>query len=257
MNEREQNWTNLFGEYTSNEIAWHGTWTVYSPNKEVVKSDRAIRIFRANEDTTIVTHINRYIRPDGSHDEKIWHIDKEKCNLLDGVIHPAMPWMRALSFSDGATVWLSPKLESGKNFGAEFFFRYENWRTSVAIVYGETGELNRIVQINEHINRFVDPLPIRENTTSSGNWRGEKQLMTPDLKISPPEKIQQWMFDATEAFSLSDGIILTIPQTVQIGEEFEIAATKQVADNEFKRLTARYDRSGALKLLVSEILNND
>ena len=71
MNHLEQNWTNLFGEYASNEIAWHGTWTVYSPNKEVIKSDRAIRIFRANEDKTIVTHINRYIRPDGSHDEKI------------------------------------------------------------------------------------------------------------------------------------------------------------------------------------------
>jgi Domain of unknown function (DUF3598) len=255
MNEREQNWTNLFDEYTSNEIAWHGIWTVYSPEKEIIKSDRAIRIFRANEDTTIVTHINRYIRPDGSHDEKIWHLDKEKCNLPDGVVHPAMPFMRALSFGKGATAWLSPKLVFGKNFGAEFFFRYGNWRTSVAIVYGENGKLNRIVQINEHLGSFVDPLPIQEITTISGNWIGEKQSMTPDLKISSPETIQQWMFDATEAISLPNGVVLIVPQTVQVGESFAIAATKQVAENEFKRLTAQYDNSGAFALLVSEVLH--
>jgi hypothetical protein len=63
------------------------------------------------------------------------------------------------------------------------------------------------------------------------------------------------MFDATEAFSLPNGVILSIPQTVQVGEEFAIAATKQVADNEFKRLTARYDRSGAFALLISEVLH--
>jgi hypothetical protein len=97
MSDREQNWTNLFGEYTSNEIAWHGIWTVYSPEKEIIKSDalrqgsrqRATRSFSVNEDKTIVTHINRHFHPDGSHDEKIWHLDKEKCNFPDGVVHPA------------------------------------------------------------------------------------------------------------------------------------------------------------------------
>jgi hypothetical protein len=252
---QEQNWTNLFGEYTSDETAWYGIWTVYSSNKEIVKCDRAVRSFLINEDKTIVTHTNRYLYPDGSEDKKVWHLDKEKCNLPDGITHPAIPSMRALSFGGGATAWLSTKLELGKNFGAEFFFKYGKWRTSIAILYGEKGELNKIVQINEHLGSFTNSSPTQENVTISDNWIAKRQSMTPDLKISPPEKIKQWMFDATKAFFLPDRTILTIPKTVQIGESLEISASKQVTENEFKRLTARYDNSGVFSRLVSEVLD--
>jgi Domain of unknown function (DUF3598) len=63
------------------------------------------------------------------------------------------------------------------------------------------------------------------------------------------------MFDATEAISLPNEVVLIVPQTVQVGEEFAIAASKQVTENEFKRLTARYDNSGAFALLISEVLH--
>src|SRR6476620_2356850 len=152
MNLSEQNWNNLFGEYTIEETAWHGCWTTYSPKQEVRNYKQAVRSFQSNSDNTVITHINRFVNAE----EKIWHIDRETCNQPDGVIHPAIPFMRALSFGAGASAWLSPRFVSGKPFGVEFFFRDGNLRTSVAIIYGEDGLLDRIIHIREHLNHFCD-----------------------------------------------------------------------------------------------------
>ncbi len=101
MNNLDKNWNNLFGEYTADETAWHGQWTVYSPNQEVIKSQQ---------------------------------------------------------------------------------------RTSAAIIYGENGQLNRIVQIREHLGCFSDESPSLETSEISGNWIGKKRSMTSDLSVSPEER---------------------------------------------------------------------
>src|SRR3712207_1930161 len=159
MNGLEKNWDNLFGEYTTNETAWHGRWMVYSPNQEVIKSQQAVRSFRSNSDNTVITHTNRYLDANGNVEEKTWQIARETCNQPNGVIHPAMPWMRSLSFGAGATAWISHKFIPGQPFGVELFFRDHKWRSSAAIVYGENGELNRIVHIREHLGCFSDESP--------------------------------------------------------------------------------------------------
>ena len=72
MNDLEKNWNSLFGEYTTDDTAWHGRWTVYSPNQEVMKSQQAVRSFRSNLDNTVITHINRYFDANGNVEEKTW-----------------------------------------------------------------------------------------------------------------------------------------------------------------------------------------
>lgn len=190
MNNQGKNWHNLSGEYTTDETAWYGRWTVYSPNQEVISSKQAVRSFRANLDNTVITHNNRYVDANGNAEEKIWQIERATCNQPDGVVHPAMPFIRALSFGEGATAWIAPKFVRGKPCGVEFFFRDDNWRTSAAIVYGENGQIDRIVHIKEHIGGFSDKSVSVESSDDLGDWIGNQRSMTSDLSISPEEKIQ-------------------------------------------------------------------
>ncbi len=151
MKAQDQNWENLFTDLISSPegIAWYGTWTTYSPEKEVLKSYQGIREFRATE-PTVINHTNKYTYTDGNKEEKTWKIDKQTCSQADGVIHPALPSMRSLSFGQGATAGISQILEKGKRFGVELFFRYQDWRTSIVTIYEEDGNLARITQIREH-----------------------------------------------------------------------------------------------------------
>ena len=119
MNNIDKNWSNLFGEYTTDETAWYGRWTVYSSSQEIINSKQAIRSFRSNSDNTVITHVNRYVDVNGNAEEKIWQLDRATCNQPDGVVHPAMPFMRALSFGQETTAWIAPKFVSGKRFGVE------------------------------------------------------------------------------------------------------------------------------------------
>ncbi|MCP2726908.1 DUF3598 family protein [Limnofasciculus baicalensis] len=56
MNLQEQHWEKLFGHLTTEANPWHGIWTVYSPDREIIKSSQGIRILQANEDKTVITH---------------------------------------------------------------------------------------------------------------------------------------------------------------------------------------------------------
>lgn len=254
MNNLNNNWNNLFGEYTTDETAWHGLWTVYSSNQEVIQSKRAIRSFQSNLDNTIITHTNRYIDVDGNVvDEKTWQIDRETCNHPDGVVHPAMPWMRSLSFGAIATAWISPKLIPGKPFGVELFLREDNWRMSAAIVYGENGQLDRIVHIREHLDYFSDELPSSKPSEISGNWTGEKLSMAADLSISPQENMQisfeQFKSDQ-KMIPLPGGIMLMLPAIVEVNLPIHIAAAQQTANHQLNYLAAGYSAVGAFTLLT-------
>ena len=257
MKVQEQHWENLFADRTSEGIAWHGLWTVYSPAKEVVKSYQGVRRFWANEDKTVITHSNHYSYSDGSTQEKTWKLEKATCNHPDGIIHPAALSMRALSLGQGRMAWVSKKFEPGKPIGCELFFQQEDWRTSIAHIYGESGNLEEVTQIREHRGSLPYPTPGLEVKTIAGNWRGKKEAMSPDLKISPVEETQELVLDPTggknETLFLPDGVIVNICKTPKLGEDFEIVAGKFVSKQKYKRLSAKYDNYGTFKMLISEI----
>lgn len=260
MNNLDKNWNNLFGEYTADETAWHGRWTVYSSNQEIISSKQAVRSFRANSDHTVITHVNRYADLNGNVEEKIWHIDRATCNQSDGVVHPAMPFMRALSFGEGATAWIAPKFVLGKPFGVEFFFRKNNWRTSAAIVYGENGCIDRIVHIQEHLDYFSDETPGLEASKISGDWAGKKRSMAPDLSISSEEEILLsfgQLSSNQKILMLPGGLILILPEQINTNQTIQITGGQRTVDHELQYLAAHYTAAGAFTLLASATLQQD
>ena len=261
-NLQEQHWEKLFGNLTTEASPWYGIWTVYSPEKEVIKSSKGIRILQANEDKTTITHTNQFPLPDGSIQEKQWQINKETCNQHDGLCHPADPLKRALSLVGyGASTWVHKQLESGRTFSVELFLKHEDWNSSIGSIYDENGSLEKILHLREHLGSFPDIPAKPEIENLSVKWIGKKDSITPDLKISDTEETQELVLeqngDKNETFFLPDGIVVNIPKQVKVGEEFEIVAGKLVAENEYKRLTAKYDDSGAFALLISEVFHRE
>ncbi|BAY07948.1 hypothetical protein NIES2098_10730 [Calothrix sp. NIES-2098] len=239
----------------------YGTWTVYSPTKEVIKSSQGIRNLRANADRTVITHTNQFPSPDGTTLEKQWLIDKQTCNLPDGLLHPANPSKRAVVLVDyGANAWFYKKLETGCSFSVELFLKHEDWNTSIGSIYTETGDLERILYILENSVRFPEmPAMGTEIETLAGNWIGTKQAIAPNLNISQPEEIHELLLDPTvgknKTFFLPGGVVVNIPEKLKLGEAFEIIAGKFFPPNKYKRLTAKYDNSGTFEQLISEIFD--
>ncbi|NES84101.1 MAG: DUF3598 family protein [Moorea sp. SIO2B7] len=259
MDLQEQHWTKLFGKITTEGNYKKGIWTIYSAKKEVINSYEGWRIFSANEEKTIITHLNKFPSPDGTTRENNWIIEKEKCNQPDGLSHPASLQNRGLALSEtGITAWISKKFELGRNFGVELFLRNQDSNDSIGSIYGETGKLEKILHIREHLGSLPNQPVGKEIKHISGNWKGKKQSMTPDLKISAPVDTQELVLEPTdgknETFFLPDGIVVNIPTTLNLGEKFEIVAGKLMG-NEYKRLTAKYDDSGAFILLISELFH--
>lgn len=256
MNLQDKNWENLFGHITTEGISWHGIWTMYSPDKEIITSFKAVRRFQANEDKTVITHINKYTYSDGREEEKIWHIEKQTFSQPDGVIHPGLLSTRAVSFGEDKNAVVSKKLEAGKKFAGELFFRYQDWRTSVVSVYAESGDLERITIIREHLNSFPNT-PAKAEIEQLSRWSGRKEYLNSDLQISAEAENQELVLDPTKGKNktifMPDGIVVNVPERVNIKEEFEIVAGKLVADNEYQRLTAKYDNSGTFAMLISEV----
>ena len=259
---QEQHWEKLFGHLTTEDSPWYGSWTVYSPEKEVMKSSQAIRNLRANVDKTIITHTNQFPLADGTIQEKQWKIEKQTCNLPDGLLHPADFSKRALSLIDGgASAWVPTKLESGCSFSVELFLKHEDWNTSIGSIYTENGDLEKILYLREHLGSYPGITQGQEINNLSGKWTGTKQSITPYLKISDEEEITDLMLEPTpgkpETFYLPEGVIVNIPKQVKLGESFDIVAGKLVTENKYKRLTAKYDNLGNFVLLISEVFHRE
>jgi Domain of unknown function (DUF3598) len=258
MNVQDKNWEHLFGDITTSGVAWYGVWTVYSPEKEVLNSFKAVREFQANQEKKLITHTNKYSYSDGTVSEKTWQLEKQICSQPDGVIHPALSSMRAVSFGEGRNACVSKKMEAGKKFGTELFFRYQDWRTSVASIYSENGDLEKITIISEHLNSFLNRPSKAETENLQQKWSGQKKCMNSNLEISVSEENQELVLEPTtqknKVVYFSDDITVNLPEKVYIGEEFEIISGKLVAENEYQRLTAQYDKLGAFTMLISEVL---
>lgn len=258
MNNLDRNWNNLFGEYTTDETAWYGQWNTYSPEQKIIKSKQAIRSFRSNVDNTAITHTNRSIGADGNFEETTWQIDRATCNHPDGVSHPAASSMRTLAFGAGALAFMSPKLASGSACGVELFFRDREWRTSIAIIYGENGHLSHITQIREHLESFSDRLLSLESSEFSGDWIGKQRAMTPDLSISSEEEIQLSFDNIKDRYQivfLPSNMMAMFANSVDVDQPIQLAAAQRTADHQLQYLAAHYAADGAFSRLVSATLH--
>jgi len=260
MNLQAKHWDKLFGNLTTEGTARYGVWTVYSPEQEVIKSSKGIRILQANEDQTVITHTNQFPLPDGTTQEKQWKIEKTTCNLPDGLLHPADSSKRALALLEyGATAWVAKQFELGQRFSVELFLKHQDWNTSIGSIYDEKGCLEKILCLREHQDSFPDTPEAPRVTQLLGTWQGTQQSVRADLNQSDPQTINELVLDPTQGknqtFCLPDGVVVTIPLQLTVGEDFEIVAGKLVTANEYQRLTAHYDSSGKFSRLVLEIFH--
>ncbi|MEQ8969871.1 MAG: DUF3598 family protein [Coleofasciculus sp. C1-SOL-03] len=111
----------------------------------------------------------------------------------------------------------------------------------------------------EGSNSFPDTPEEPRVTQLLGSWQGTQQSMTADLNQSDPKPINELVLDPTQGknqtFCLPDGVVVNSPPQLKLGEEFEIVAGKLVTANQYKRLTAKYDSSGAFVQLVLEVFH--
>ncbi|MDJ0514824.1 MAG: DUF3598 family protein [Trichodesmium sp. MO_231.B1] len=225
----------------------------------IIKSFQGIRKFWDNEDKTVINQQNNYTYADGSTEEKQWQIEKEIANQPDGVTHSASESMRVLSLSEEAKIWMCTELKIGNPFGCELFFQYQNFRTSIGVVYGENGALERFLETREHLNSYPDQKPREELKNIPGNWVVKKESMTPDLQIYQEVELTEIELDPTagknQTFFLPDGIVINVPETVKIGEEFELVVGKMVIENKYKRMTVKYNQDGKFIQLISEVFD--
>ena len=258
----EQHWENLFGNLTIEGSSRYGIWTVFSPQKEIIKTSKGIRNLRANADKTLITHTNQFPLPDGSLQEKQWQIEKDKCNLDDGLLHPADPSKRALSIEKyGSTTWFPKKFEVGHPFSVELFLKHEESNTSIGSIYDENGSLSKILYLRESLNSYPDIPNAKEMGNFSGRWKVTKKYMNPDLNTSAAEETSGIEFNPNEGknetFLLPEMVIVDIPIQLKPGEEFEIIAGKLVTDNQYKRLAVKYNSSGTFTQLTSEVFSRE
>lgn len=248
MELHEQNWKNFYNNHLAN---WHGIWTRYTFEGEIIEVIKSLRSLQGDpENTETIHHTNRYVYADGRTVEKSWdwHMNKRS---------NAFPSMRSLYFECGTAAWVMRQLEVSSFFQVELFFRYKDLRLSVPVIYNDNSS-NRVVTFREDKRGFPseywsEELDLIDERKFSNDWQGHSITMTPDLKVSDPVPTQfNWGPDGFKNFFLPDGISVNCPPRVEIGRSFSITANWLVTDSYLQQITANYDDSGAFSRVIFE-----
>lgn len=257
MDLKEQNWINFCANHLRD---WHGIWTRYSPEGEVMESFQSLRSFRSNQEQTEITQFNRYIYSDGKTEEKNWQWNKFS-NKPDGLFHATFPSMRSFFFEQGAATWMPTELKTDSGFIIELLFRHQELRPSIAIIYDQSKILRRTASIREDATGFPSKhwstdLNLLPDRNIGGNWQGTSITMTPDLNVSSPVPTQlHFPIPGNETFFFPDGISLSCPGKVTIGADITIAANWLVTPSQLQQLIVKYDNVGAFASLTLELFH--
>ncbi|MBN3877286.1 DUF3598 family protein [Nostoc sp. JL23] len=254
MDAKERNWN-----YCTNHLLnWHGIWTRYTPVGDVKESFQSLRSFKSNPEKTKIVHTNTYIYTNGENKQESWEFNFLSNSLDNGLFHPSRETMRGYFFAEGHATWATVKLKPNSYFGIELFFRYEDLRHSVGIVYDESGNLFHTANIREDCNGFpskywsteLNQLPERN---FSGNWQGISMTITPNLKISEPIVTQfNWHKEGHKYYYLPDGVSINCHSSISIGTPFSVIANWLINNSEMHQLIANYDELGVFSSLTLE-----
>ena len=255
MELKEQNWKN----FTANHLHdWHGVWTRYSPQSEVQESFQSLRSFQSDPQQLEIAHTNRYIYADGTVKEQSWQYNLETNGLPDGVSHPGIQSMRGLFFESGHAAAVTMQLQVDSLFAVELFFKSNELRHSVAIVYDKEGALFRTANIREDSRGFPSQFWSKEieqvsQREFSEDWQGNSVTIAPDLKVSQPSPIKfYWNYQGHQTFFLPDEVSISCPEKISIGNPFTLVANWLITPSQLHQLKARYDESGAFAGLTLE-----
>ncbi|KYC42911.1 hypothetical protein WA1_12400 [Scytonema hofmannii PCC 7110] len=226
-----QNWNNFCQYHANND--WYGTWTRYSADGQILETFHCIRSFYVIDNGNEIHHQNYYTYADGTKETKTFGPYKK-------------PITRGL-FLDNTFSWGSTKVESGSNFGFETGLRYEDKRASVFIGWDDAGNLERITVIPETLTIFPENASPPSAKELSGNWVGTAKNMTPNWMVSSPVpaswKPLENLADDYQIFHFSDGISISCPRKVAIGQSFLAAIEWQIYHNLLQRGIRNYKDS--------------
>ncbi len=258
MELKDQNWKNFTAKHLHD---WHGIWTRYTPQGDVKESFQSARLFKSNPELTEIHQTNRYIYDSDNIKEESWSYNQQENSLADGMFHPSRSTMRGFFLKSGHAVWLSTQLTEGSYWGTELFFRNEDLRHSVGIVYDGQGNLFRTANIREDSRGFPSQYWSKEieqvsERNLSGNWQGISMTMSPDLKISESVLTQlDWGWEGHKTFFLPDGVSISCPDKVSVNTPFTLAANWLVTDSKMQQLKVKYDQFGTFSALTFEQLH--
>lgn len=257
MNLKDQNWKNFTDSHLYD---WYGIWTRYTPQGNVKESFQSVRLFKSNPELTEIHQTNRYIYDSDNIKEESWSYNQQDNSLDDGMFHPSRSTIRGFFLKSGHAVWLSTQLQEGSYLGAELFFRNENLRHSVGIVYDELGNLFHTANIREDLRGFpsqywstdIEQLPERN---LNGNWQGTSMTMTSDLNISTPVSTSlKWEWKGHKTFYLPDGVSISCPQKITFGTPFILVGNWLLNDAQMQQLMVKYGQSGNFSSLILQNL---
>lgn len=141
-------------------------------------------------------------------------------------------------------------------FGFETGFRYEDKRATVGVMYNNSGNLQQITAISEHLASFAKEPPRFPTYEFTGNWQGTRKTMTPDLSVSHPEASSwQRLEDLGEDYltlQVPNGILVSCPKRVETGQGFFMAVDWLIHSALLLRGIRHYAESGFTKFTLEE-----
>ena len=256
----DRNW-HAFWQHHLGE--WKGRWTRYAPSGEIEDTFLSTRSFTANPTRTEVVQVNRYNYASGRSLKKEWRYTLKDHSRADGLTHPAYAAMRGLAFNNGAAALLIPTLHTNKFAPFEFFLKHGDFRYSVALLYGQDGQLIRTSSIREERGQPIDAL-WTDNVVQmkpwhpKGVWQGSQQQINPDLTQHPVEPTNwQWRSTNQSTHYFPDRIILRCPQRFVQGQSFSINVLWQVNTKELQTISASYNEQRQLISVMHQSLSPD
>nr|WP_262984672.1 DUF3598 family protein [Nostoc sp. PA-18-2419] len=120
--------------------------------------------------------------------------------------------------------------------------------------YDESGSLQRITILIEHLNSFAESYPISQVNNENDNWQGILTKMTPDW-IVHPKTATSWiqLHELSEnnlTLHLNDGVSASFPQYVENGDTFFLAMDWLSSHTLLQRAIRHYNPSGFTSLTL-------
>lgn len=168
---------------------WHGQWTRWNPqNNEIITTFQSVRSFRfKDEEQSMVHQENSYFMEDGSIVKRPPFEYGLPQSKIDGIVHSAIPGMRAFFFPGGDGAYLSKVWSLGEGLqpggGIELFFLLnERVRLSIGFLYSKNGSVIHVAAVREDGRDSVE-LPF---VRSDSFWSESNSIVKVEEVKSPP-----------------------------------------------------------------------
>ncbi|NEO37314.1 MAG: DUF3598 family protein [Moorea sp. SIOASIH] len=248
---KQHNWTNFITHHLRN---WYGSWTIYSPEGEVMESFVGSRCSIINPEQTQITQTNVYMYDNGTEEEKVFHNTPN--SLINGLADQTAQASFMYMFEQGSAIWTVNRFEPGELFAVEFWFRYQELRHSLLVVYNSDGKLTKTVSVREEDLQkpcdhwTLNPQLIPHRDIINGE-EGLAITLTPVTQLSQPRPTHlAWEYPDHQTFYYPDGISLSYPPKLKPEMSLVVIGDWQVNPNIRQQLLVDYNSSGELSGLT-------